>query len=78
VRLEGTVTEGALVTARAGARKWSRRSVAGGSYLAANDPRVHFGLGEHGVADAVEVQWPEGGRTVLRGVAVDREVVVKE
>jgi hypothetical protein len=77
VRLEGAITEGALVTVRAGARKWSRRSNTGGSYLAASDPRVHFGLGEQAVVDAVEVRWPDGRTIVLRGLPVDREVVVR-
>ncbi|MBM3811435.1 MAG: CRTAC1 family protein [Acidimicrobiia bacterium] len=31
-----------------------------GSYLSANDPRVHFGLGAAATAKLVEVEWPNG------------------
>lgn len=48
-----------------------------GSYLSANDPRVHFGLGK--VASAtVEIRWPSGKRQTLEQVAVDRTLTVKE
>ncbi|WP_371315717.1 CRTAC1 family protein [Granulicella sp. L46] len=36
--------------------------VSGGSYESTNDPRVHFGLGDATVIDAVEVHWPSGAR----------------
>lgn len=75
VRLEGPgVTEGTRVTARAGERTWTRWSRTGGSYFSASDPRVHFGLGDAGVVDVLEVRWPDGRKTRLPNVAVDREV----
>lgn len=78
VRLEGRgVIEGAVVTVRAGARRWVRRSTTGGSYLAASDPRVHFGLGDARMVDELQVRWPGGGTTVLRNVPADHEVVVR-
>jgi hypothetical protein len=39
-------------------RRWVR---ADGSYLAANDPRVHFGLGAAPSIERVQVRWPSGG-----------------
>jgi hypothetical protein len=79
VRLEGRpVTEGAAVTARAGARRWVRQSTTGGSYLSAGDPRVHFGLGEILTVDSVEVRWPSGGTTVRQNVPVDQEIAISE
>ncbi len=30
------------------------------SYLSANDPRLHFGLGDHPTADQVTLRWPSG------------------
>jgi enediyne biosynthesis protein E4 len=78
LRLDGRqVVEDASITLRAGARRWTRRSSTGGSYLSAGDPRVHFGLGEIRTLDAVEVRWPAGNTTVLRNVASDREVAVR-
>jgi enediyne biosynthesis protein E4 len=78
VRLEGRPgIEGAMVTVRAGARRWMRRSTTGGSYLSASDPRVHFGLGESGAVDEVRVRWPNGKTTVRRSVPVDREVTIQ-
>jgi len=78
VRLEGgPVIEGAVVTVRAGERRWMRRSTSGGSYLSASDPRVHFGLGEIRTIDEVRVRWPVGKTTTLRNVPADRELVVQ-
>lgn len=35
------------------------------SYCSANDPRVHFGLGEHTRLDSLDVLWPDGTRQQL-------------
>jgi hypothetical protein len=43
----------------------------GGSYLSANDPRLHFGLGTAQMADRVEVTWPSGHRDCYRGLGAD-------
>ena len=32
----------------------------GASYLAQSDPRLHFGLGDRGTIDRLEIRWPEG------------------
>jgi hypothetical protein len=39
-----------------------------GSYLAANDPRVHFGLGNEASVEAVGVIWPNGSREIWSNV----------
>jgi hypothetical protein len=78
VRLVGRpFTEGALIVARAGKRKWMRRSTTGGSYLSASDPRVHFGLGEISELEEVQVRWPRGKSTLLKAVPADQEIVVR-
>lgn len=51
---------GATVSASVGAARLSRDVQAAGSYLAANDPRVHFGLGAQTQAKEVTVRWPGG------------------
>ncbi|QEH38840.1 FG-GAP repeat protein [Aquisphaera giovannonii] len=61
--LEGTVSNrdgvGATVVVVAGGRRVAQR-VGGGSYMSANDPRLHFGLGRRDRAERVEVRWPSG------------------
>ena len=63
-RLEGRRSNrdavGARVTLRAGGRRLVADRFGGGSYLSANDPRLHFGLGASGRIDDVEVRWPSG------------------
>ncbi|MFI5454447.1 MAG: FG-GAP-like repeat-containing protein [Isosphaerales bacterium] len=63
-RLEGTRSNrdgvGARITIKAGGRCQVAQRIGGGSYLSANDPRVHFGLGESSRIDHVKVRWPSG------------------
>ena len=62
--LEGTASNrdavGASVTVRVGERRLKAQRVGGGSFQSAGDPRLHFGLGNAGRADSVEVRWPSG------------------
>ena len=48
------------------------------SYLAGNDPRVHFGLGGHDSIDAIEVRWPSGRREAFDGGVADRVITLYE
>jgi hypothetical protein len=50
----------------------------GMSYQSAQDPRLHFGLGQHSNVDAVEILWPSGLVTKLASLKVDRIIAVKE
>ena len=55
-----------------------RRELRSGySYLAANDPRVHVGLGALRQVDAVTVQWPDGLRERFGPFEADRIVEVR-
>jgi hypothetical protein len=47
-------------------------------YASSSDSRVHFGLGEATSATEIEILWPSGTRQVLRDVAGDRIVAVRE
>ena len=58
----GRDAQGALVSGTVGSERRQRRVQTAGSYLAANDPRVHFGLGELPQVTGVEVRWPTGER----------------
>jgi hypothetical protein len=55
-----------------------RRAHTDGSYLSANDPRVHFGLGESTEIDGVLVTWPDGSREVWRDIGIDSQVTLLE
>ncbi len=49
----------------------------GYSYLASNDPRVHFGLGTAEQVDSVEVRWPGGQVESFGPFAVDQVVELR-
>jgi enediyne biosynthesis protein E4 len=63
IRLEGTKSNrsaiGARVVVRYGNKVQVQELLSQGSYLSANDPRLHFGLGSFTTA-SVEVRWPCG------------------
>jgi hypothetical protein len=50
------------------------------SYIACNDPRVHFGLGKADKIDSLEVQWPSGTpkREKFEVGGVDRVIVIEQ
>jgi hypothetical protein len=62
---------------RAGRPTLWRRVKTDGSYLAANDPRLHFGLGASAAIDAVVVQWPDGKSERWKGLSADRLLTLK-
>jgi hypothetical protein len=63
---------GAEVVLRAGNRRWWAVAQPATSYLASNDPVLHFGLGSAGVIDEIEVKWPDGFQEFFGGIAPDR------
>jgi hypothetical protein len=68
---------GAEVTVLVGGRRFARIVNPGGSYLAHNDVRVHFGLGQAKRVDAIQVRWPDGRGEAFPGGAVDRHLVLR-
>ncbi len=83
VKLQGTRSSrdglGARVALmRAGQPPLWRRAHTDGSYLSANDPRVHFGLGTEPGVQAVGVVWPDGAREIWRDVASDAFITLQE
>jgi hypothetical protein len=50
----------------------------GMSYQSAQDPRLHFGLGQRARVDAVDIVWPSGIVTKLSNLKGDQIVAVKE
>ena len=63
---------GSRVTVQAGGRSWTRDARPAQSFAAANDPRVHFGLGDAERIDRLEVRWPDGAATERADVEVNR------
>jgi len=64
--------------ARNGSPTLWRRAHTDGSYLAASDPRVHFGLGGSTAYEALVVQWPSGRREKWRGAGADRTITLRQ
>ena len=48
------------------------------SYLASNDPTLHFGLGTAANVDSIEVLWPDGVRETFAGGAADKVMVLRK
>jgi hypothetical protein len=69
---------GARVKVTAGDRVLYEQRKGGMSYQSAQDPRLHFGLGERPSADAIEIVWPSGMITRLAGIKADQIVAIKE
>jgi tetratricopeptide (TPR) repeat protein len=81
-RLEGTTSNrdgvGARVVVHTGAGRHVAQRVGGGSYLAACDGRLHFGLGAASSVDSVEVLWPSGRRDRWTNLAADAGYRLRE
>jgi hypothetical protein len=69
---------GARVKLTAGDLTLYEQRKGGMSYQSAQDPRLHFGLGPHGMVDALEIIWPSGLVTKLAGLKSDQIIAVKE
>ena len=63
---------GARVKLKAGDRILSEERKGGMSYQSAQDPRLHFGLGNRTKADSLEIRWPSGVVTRLTDIASDQ------
>jgi hypothetical protein len=68
----GAPVLGAAVSVRSGARVRHRLAHTCYSYCAANDPRVHVGLGAATVAEEVAVRWPGGPTEHFGPLEADR------
>jgi len=50
----------------------------GMSYQSAQDPRLHFGLGQRTKIDSIEISWPSGMTTKLGALNCDQIIAVQE
>jgi hypothetical protein len=81
IKLIGTKSNrsaiGARVVLHYGSRTQAQEVMSQSSFYSANDPRLHFGLGDETSAD-IEIRWPSGLQEKFKAVAADQLVVVKE
>ena len=81
VRLIGVHTNrsaiGARVVVETSTSTQTQELLSQSSFLSANDPRLHFGLGKD-VSAAVRVRWTDGRWESLGNVAADQLITVKE
>jgi hypothetical protein len=81
VRLEGTKSNrsaiGARVLVRYGGKVQAQTLTSQSSFLSANDPRLHFGLGTASTAD-LEIHWPSGTTEAFPGLAAGQLVTIRE
>ena len=69
---------GAELTLSVGDRRLVRHVKAGSSYLAQNDMRVHFGLGDAMAAERLEIHWPSGQVDTIVNIEANQIVSVRE
>jgi enediyne biosynthesis protein E4 len=69
---------GARATLTAGGVTRVREVTSGSSYLAQNDLRLHFGLGDAARAEKLEIRWPSGKVESLTNLDADQIVTVRE
>jgi enediyne biosynthesis protein E4 len=81
VRLEGTKSNrsaiGARVVARYDGKVQAQSLQSQTSYLSANDPRLHFGLGA-ATSASVDIYWPSGAKESYADLKADQLVTIRE
>jgi hypothetical protein len=82
VKLVGTRSNrdgyGASLEAVAGELSQVVEAVSASGYLSQNDPRPHFGLGQHSEVDKLTIRWPSGAIQTLEHVKADQILTVTE
>jgi hypothetical protein len=69
---------GATVYLTSGSMRQRGDVMSSGSYMSANDPRLHFGLGQATQVDKVEIHWPDGQQEIVSLPGVDRYFAIEE
>jgi hypothetical protein len=74
----GAEAIGTRVTVTTGSLRQIQDLVPVRGFLSQMDPRLHFGLGQAGVADKVEIRWPGGRVETLTDVKANQILTVTE
>jgi hypothetical protein len=69
---------GAKIRLTAGGRKQFNHVTTACGYASSSAGPVHFGLGAAQTADEIEIWWPSGARQLLKDVAADQVLRIKE
>jgi hypothetical protein len=69
---------GARARVKAGSRFQSQEVTSQSSYFSHNDMRLHFGMGANRKAEQIEIRWPGGRTEIIRDVAVNQIVTIRE
>jgi hypothetical protein len=77
IALRGTRSNRDGLGARVRVNGQTRIATTAGSYLSANDKRLHFGLGDSEIA-TLDVWWPSGARQMLKDVRADQFLEIRE
>jgi hypothetical protein len=77
ITLRGTRSNRDGYGARVQVNGQTRFATSAGSYVCANDKRLHFGLGAAATA-TVEVLWPSGQKQILNEIRADQFLEVRE
>jgi hypothetical protein len=81
IKLIGTKSNrsaiGARIVIRYGNKIQAQQLLSQSSYLSANDPRLHFGLGDEKKVD-LTVYWPNGLPEYVRNVAANQLITIQE
>jgi len=77
ISLRGTRSNRDGLGARVRVNGQTRFATTAGSYLSANDKRLHFGLGDSEIA-TVDVAWPSGAHQMLKDVRANQFLEIRE
>jgi tetratricopeptide (TPR) repeat protein len=69
---------GAHLTLWTDGRRQIAEVMPGASYLATNDPRVHFGLGGADRVDRLKIRWPDGRTEEHRNIAANQFLTLRQ
>jgi hypothetical protein len=69
---------GARVRLKAGGHLQAQELSSQSSYYSHNDPRFHFGLAANTKADQIEIRWPGGATELIKDIAANQIVTIKE
>jgi hypothetical protein len=82
VRCVGTISnrdaEGTILSVEIGGKTTLHRVTTGGGFFAANENLVLIGIGQATEIDRLEVRWPSGNRSELRGLPVGAAYTIIE
>jgi enediyne biosynthesis protein E4 len=82
IRLKGTASNSygidAIVTAQTGTSTQTKRLTLARGFMSANEPMLHFGVGEAGRIDRLTVRWPSGIEQVVTSLAAGRVQTIVE